>query len=77
MNIRGRYPTFAENEARSLRDQAYRGEIPRYIVRCGLESNVKRTVAVWDCLGGWICSRHSRLELAQKRAAELNAEVSA
>jgi hypothetical protein len=61
-------------QTRALRAQAVAGTIPRYIVRCGLEASGK--VAVWDCLAGWICSRHSRLALAEKRAAELNRKVS-
>jgi hypothetical protein len=55
----------------SLRAQEAIGEIERYIVRCGLEPSGK--VVVWDARGGWVCSRHKTLALAQKRAKALNA----
>ncbi len=38
---------------------------------------VKNPFQVFDAKGNWVCSRHSTLALAEKRAAELNAEVSA
>lgn len=67
--------TFAEKQIHALRANAKAGITPRYIVRCGLEPNGK--VQVHDCLGGWVCSTHKSLALAQKRANELNAKVAA
>jgi hypothetical protein len=62
-----------DRQTEILREKARAGQIARYIVRCGLEASGK--VAVWDALGGWLCSRHKTLALAEKRAAELNAEA--
>lgn len=66
---------FAVREIKQLRASYDTGRLPRYIVRCGLEANGK--VQVHDCAGGWVCSTHKSLALAQKRADELNAKVAA
>ena len=60
------------SQTKYLREKARAGQSPHYIVRCGLEPSGK--VVVWDAVGGWICSRHKSLALAEKRAAELNSE---
>ena len=57
----------------SYRSAYRRGETPRYIIACGMEISGK--VQVRDAAGGWVCSRHKSLALAEKRAAELNASV--
>ena len=67
-----------DREDRALRAAAQTGRQPRYVVRCGIiDAKLARRVAVWDCMGGWVCSTHSTLAAAAKRAAELNAKVAA
>ncbi len=62
-----------QHNVEELRAKARAGLSPRYIVRCGLEASGK--VVVWDAQGGWVCSRHKSLALAERRAAELNADA--
>ncbi len=64
--------TFTKHQTQALRADAKAGKTPRYIVRCGLLTNGR--VVVWDAIGGWVCSTHKNLALANKRAAELNAQ---
>jgi hypothetical protein len=62
-----------QQRAQAIRAAALRGETPRYIIRCGLVTNGK--VIVWDALGGWPCSYHKSLALAQRRADKLNESI--
>jgi len=65
--------SFAARQVKALRADYENGKLPRYIVRCGLEKSGR--VQVHDCAGGWVCSTHKNLAMAQKRADALNAEA--
>ena len=69
----GSYKDF-EARNKELQTLAREGKIARYQVRVGIELSGK--ITVWDALGGWACSSHKSLNLAEQRARELNKKVS-